>query len=294
MPEQALTTPETPPVEAPPPIVAEGEEGSTPADDSTPEQKEQAREQGWRDLDEYQGQPDKFVSAKEYLDRADHILPILRSRERESKAEISRLRQEMEDLRRDSKQAVEMANARARKEVADRYEALKTQRAQAVTDGDGAEFNRLDGEMRELLREAEPKKADVPPDNHPPELKAASTAFLDRNKWFNEDPRKNRMAVIMSQEIIAKQPHLKNNPEFFPELERQLRKEYPEMFGNPKRAAVDPMVEGDARPAGTRSVKKGFRDLPKDAQDAARRQVKNGFCKTEQEYADIYFETYGE
>jgi len=292
MPEQVLTTPEAPSAGDLIPIFAVEE--SAPADDSTLEQKQAAREQGWRDSDEYEGVPEKFVGAKEYLDRAEHILPILRSRERESKAEVARLRKEMEDLRKDSQQQIEFANARAKRELTDKYDGLKKQRAQAVTDGDGAEFDRIDGEMQQILRDSQPKKVEVPPDEHPPELKAASEEFLRRNDWFQKDERKNRMAVIMAQEIIAKRPDLKNNPEFFPELERQLRKEYPEMFGNPRRVAVDPMVEGDSRSTGVRSVKKGFRDLPKDAQEAATRQVKNGFCKTTQEYADIYFETYGE
>jgi hypothetical protein len=292
--EQVLTAPETPP-EVPPEGSLPPNEDVSPKDDSTPEQREAARAQGWRDTDEYDGEPTKFVGAKEYLDRAEHILPILRARERESRAEAAKLRQDLEDLRKDTQEQIKFADARARKEIQDRYDALKKQRAQAVTDGDGAEFDRIDGEMTALTREAQPKKVEVPPDAHPPALKAASEAFLERNKWFQTDERKNRMAVVMSQEILAKRPDLKNNPEFFPELERQLRKEYPDMFGNARRAAADPMVEGDSRPTAARANgKKGFRDLPKDAQEAAKRQVKNGLCKNEQEYADNYFSTYGD
>jgi len=294
--EQVLTTPETPPEVPPQGEIPAGDAGkTTPEDDSTPEQKEAARGQGWRDVDEFDGEPTKFVGAKEYLDRAEKILPILRAREREGKAEVERLRQEIADLKKDSQEQIKFADTRARKELQERYDVLKVKRAQAVSDGDGAEFDRIDSQMNELTREAQPKKVEVPPDAHPPALKAASEAFLERNKWFQTDERKNRMAVVMSQEILAKRPDLKNNPEFFPELEKQLRKEYPEMFGNTRRAAVDPMVDGDTRPAAQRTNgKKGYRDLPKDAQEAAKRQVKNGLCKSEQDYADNYFSTYGD
>ena len=297
MPEQVLTTPEpSPGGDLPPPIIdGDGAAPSPPEDDSTPEQKELAREQGWRDQGEYDGTPDKFVGAKEYLDRAEHILPILRSRERESKAEVQRLRTEMENLKKDSQQQIEFANARAKRELTEKYEGLKKQRAQAVSDGDGVEFDRLDGEMQQILRESQPKKTEVPPDpQHSPELKAAAKDFESRNNWFEKDARKTRLTMVTAQDLIEKRPELKNNPTFFGELEKELRAVYPEIFGNQRRAAVDPMVEGDSRPAGARSVKKGFRDLPKDAQEAAARQVKNGLCKTTQEYVDIYFETYGD
>jgi hypothetical protein len=118
---------------------------------------------------------------------------------------------------------------------------------------------------------------------------------MERNKWFKEDERKNRLAFVVSQDIISKRPDLKNNPAFFPELEKRLRSDYPEIFGNQRRAAADSMVEGESRPSGTRvNGKHSLRDLPKEAQEAARRQVKNGMCKSEQDYVDNYFAAYGE
>ena len=298
MAEQALTPVPAPAEGADPALLnddAGGGSDDSLHDDSSQEEKDQAREQGWRDADEFEGEPDKFISAKEYLDRAEKILPIVRARERESKKEVQALRKEMEDLKRDAQEQITFAQTRARKELQENYDALKKQRAQAVSDGDGEAFDRIDNEMQTLLRDAQPKKVEVPADVVPPALKTASEQFLDRNKWFQTDERKNRLAVVMAQEIIAKRPDLKNNPEFFPELEKQLKKEYPEQFGNPRRNGMDSMVEGDSRPSGpTKSGKKGFRDLPKDAQEAAKRQVKNGLCKSEQEYADNYFSTYGD
>jgi hypothetical protein len=265
------------------------------SDDVTPEQIEQAREQGWRPEEEYDGPADKFIGAKEYLDRAEHILPIIRSRDRDSRAQISALKAEVENLKKDSLEAVERATANARREFRTQYDDLKKLQAQAVSDGDGEAFARIGGEMEKLVSDSQPKKVEIARDEHPPALKEAGAAFQSRNTWFEKDERKTRVAMAYAPDFLKSRPDLKGSPQFFPEFEKALRVEYPEVFGNTRRAAADPMVEGDARPAGARQTsKKSFRDLPKDAQEAAKRQVRNNLCKNEQEYVDNYFAAYGE
>jgi len=299
MPEQVLTNLE-PEGGAPDPNLLPGGNG---VDDGaaaapSPEQIAKAREQGWRPREEYDGEPTKFVEAAEYLERAEQILPIVRARDRESRERIAQLEADLANVKKDSAQAVEFARVNAKREFDATLTDLRTRRAEAVTNSDGEAFAKIDKEITDLLADAPaaPKTPNVPADpKYPPALVEASDAFIDRNPWFKTDERKNRLAFVVSQELVRKRPELKNNPAVFEEIEKKLKADYPEIFGNQRRAAAEPMVEGEGRPAGARpNGKHTIRDLSKEAQEAARRQVKNGMCKTEQEYVDNWFAAYGE
>src|ERR1700722_9310624 len=47
----------------------------------------EAREMGWKPFDKFRGNPEKFTSAREYVEKGRHVLPIVLEREK-------RLRQE--------------------------------------------------------------------------------------------------------------------------------------------------------------------------------------------------------
>ncbi|HDA7249066.1 TPA: hypothetical protein O5T67_002531, partial [Staphylococcus aureus] len=60
-------------------------------DDSPPEDIEKAKAIGWKDPSEWKGAPPKFgfIKAKQYLERAETVIPIMRSENKKLKDDLA-------------------------------------------------------------------------------------------------------------------------------------------------------------------------------------------------------------
>lgn len=194
-----------------------------------------AREMGWTPQDKFRGNPDKWVDAQTYVDRADHILPILR-------ADRDRLRNDL--LTRDEKigTLTQQLNATAaivkdlqghfdaklESELAAQRRSLKAQLKEAVEDRDtDAEF-----EVREQLeqlttaeREARDRakqnkdKLTTPAvtDDPQPKLSADFMAWQKDNPWYGgKDPedRKRTKAITRIAEDLREEGEKATGREF--------------------------------------------------------------------------------
>src|SRR5216684_6197221 len=61
---------------------------SDESDNAAAQVESQAKELGWVDKDSFKGDPEKWVDARTYVDRGEHVLPIV-------KATAKRLREEL-------------------------------------------------------------------------------------------------------------------------------------------------------------------------------------------------------
>src|SRR6185437_13103474 len=82
---------------------AEAEIPQAPAEGET---EARARRQGWRPLEEYNGNPDRWIDAESFLKRAETDLPVTRarletmeSRYAQTEAELGKTRQSLEEVR---------------------------------------------------------------------------------------------------------------------------------------------------------------------------------------------------
>jgi hypothetical protein len=94
-------------------------------DDSAPDEVEKAKTMGWKEPKEWKGNPPKngFVKAKEYLERAETVIPIMR-------AENKKLKDELNDARADLKSFKEETNKTVAKMAQMSKVALDRQRTQ--------------------------------------------------------------------------------------------------------------------------------------------------------------------
>lgn len=90
----------------------------------------EAKEMGWRPKDEYEGDEEKWVDAKTFVERGEHIMPILRANNKRIKQDLLTREKEIATL----KQSVESAN-KAIKALQKSYtESTKQQVEQATKD----------------------------------------------------------------------------------------------------------------------------------------------------------------
>lgn len=247
--------------------------------------EQRASQLGWKPQEQFQGDPEKWVSAEEFLDRADHVMPILRENNRRLQGELAaetaarkKLEGAIADMR-DSLEAMkEYQSTETERQVKKARGELLAQLKQAKTDGDvdlevrlTSELSQVDADLRvaEDAKAAEKKeKKSEQNSSGNTELPPSFVAWKDRNKWYGEDLRKTALANGIAAEL-RKDPanaHLVHEA-FFARLDEELKAE----FG----ARGDSKVEGDAggRPGGGGGGgKKSYAALPADAKAVCDRQ----------------------
>lgn len=189
--------------------------------------EEQARKQGWRPKEEFDGDEEDFVSAEEYVGRS----PLYRKINKQNK-EIRELQEAFKELGSHMKKREKLAYERAIKELAE-------ERSVAVQNGDTDTFNKIDTELESLkqqMQEVKPEETRIvePVKQAPPEV----DAFVKRNKWFNGDSVEDK---IMTSAAYTIDDNIKrNNPDISTAeemnlLEKELMKMFPHKYQNTRR-----------------------------------------------------------
>lgn len=230
-----------------------------------------ARERGWRPKEEYAGNADEWRDAESFvawgLDRSRDMARDLKT----MRGDVDRIVRTTADI---TAQSIERARAEERAK-------WEGQHARAVEEGDGAAARTAMDKIVELSVPTAPANTD-------PRQDPLVQSFVAENAWFNTDHRAQGLAVTTA-DIAAKagQP-----------VSEQLRlakeavlKAYPEHA--PPAAKAPPGVAAPVSRANpTAGRKKGFSDLPANAQAVARQLIAKGYT-TAEGYAANYFSSNG-
>lgn len=194
---------------------------------------------GWSPKDKWQGEPDKWRPADEFIIAGRDI-------QQSSARELRAMREQMERLNGVTETIV-------RDKVAEAREQWEARLAQAVDDGDLAAV-KLAGEQL--------AKVDTPRRDGPDPTAAA---WVARNEWFNTDPLAQMRAKEVAERLAKQGMGVKDQLDG---AERIVRKEFPELFPAPAKPA--PGVQtGTGRPSNPTNRIKGFAHMPDEAQKMA-------------------------
>jgi hypothetical protein len=259
---------------------------------STVDYEAKAVELGWTPLDKFRGDPEKFVDAKTFYEKAEHVLPIVKKQRDESRAEaaqskqaIVELKKEVETIRSDAKEAISFMRAGIEREYQTKIDALKEAKAVAVSEGDGAAVNRIDDQIDELKDKKKEEKAKVSetvtaetPQLHPGFLK-----WVDDNKWYATDPKLKKKADALGQSY-AEDDGL-TGPDLWEAVKADIVKLFPDKFEDvTERIGA---VRG-GKTSASNSNARTFANLPADAQAACNKFIKQGLVKNEAQYLQNY------
>ena len=182
-----------------------------------------AIDMGWHPQEEWDGDPEEFVDAKEYVGRKplyDKIQSTGRALKETNKA--------IEALKTHYTKVKENEYKRALK-------TLQDQRQAAVAEGDGDTFQRLDTEIKGIEAEAA-QVAQLSQTNLVKEVPQEPQAFVswkERNSWYHKvDYMKtfaDQLGVRLAGQGVQPEDVLK-------QVEQAVRKEFPHKFVNPKKA----------------------------------------------------------
>ncbi len=251
--------------------------------------RELAIEVGWNpDHDGSDGKP--FVDARTYLRNANVIA-------QKQKRTIDKLQSNIDEIRRDIKTTMELQGKVAAKQIDDLRKQLTAARKDAILEADVARVEELDAEIDKLEDAGVDAKTASAQANDDPEF----NDFLDRNSWYGEDEVYTAYADRVADKYAAK---VKSGAMTYGDMLLRVEEEVKvamEKKGNgtqvatkqqkpaTKPAGGNSTAVAGAQRTGSTKTRKTINDLPDLARDIARRSVRRGEFKSEQEYVDAFF-----
>lgn len=275
-----------------------GEEQQSPGID--PKTEYEARMFGWVPREEFRGSDDDWVDAETFVKRGKEINPILRKNNEilmgkleEKSREIESIKASVEEFKKFQKEAFERKQQEYEVQIAE----LKTRKKEAIAEGNGDLVVDIDDQIDAIKEEQKAAKQETK-DNiqefqqQAKEQQQQFTAdpelmgWLNRNQWFGSDVEMTDVANGLGAAVRKQFPHLSGR-DFLDKLDEKIAEYFPhKVMGTKGRgSAVD--SSGDVR-SSSGGKKKSYDNLPKEAQEACDRFIKNGWIKNRQEYVDNY------
>jgi hypothetical protein len=231
--------------------------------DDTPEPiANLARDLGWTPKEEWHGEPDKWKPAEQFIVDGHEI-------QRSTAKELREMRQTLDAVSRTSASIVEQQLAEKRRE-------LEQLHAQAVDEGDNQTAFKIASDIQNL--------------RGPQKVVPGIDDWKSKNPWFGKDRAASARAAEICDRLAAMGvPEV----EQLPEVERMIRKEYPELFSDQQRAQPASVRQPGARTAVSQSRAKGFHDMPAEAQKVAKDMVDRGVIPNVDAYTKQYWLSVG-
>jgi hypothetical protein len=233
------------------PVIDTGEVGSEQHVDTY---EQQAKEQGWKPKEEYQGDPAKWRPAKEFVDRGELFSKIdtMGKELKETKKALAMLQEHHSKVR-------EVEYNKALTE-------LKTLQKKHLEEGNSDGYL----ETTELLTDlkAEQKAREVVKEVTPQQQDPRFIAWVDENKWYQKDDEMRQFADSIGMGYA--QTHPNQSPEevlFY--VTKQVKERFKDKFINPNRSKPGAVGTSD-----TNSESKGSFQLTEDE-----RRVMNTFIR---------------
>ena len=231
----------------------------------------EALAQGWNP--EFSG-PNK-TDAKTFVEKGEKIAGMaIANRDRER----TEFEQRFQKLERASQEAADF-NRQARDRDKAKNEVLiaelETLRATAITNGDGAEFTRVDRQIEQARSDMAPPNGDSNP---------LGNAWLINNDWYSANRKLQIHADGIANEIRS-QGYADGSPAFFAEITRQVRADFPEEFENKRQSGANSVEQSNdiSKPDKTAKV---YENLDVDGKAACDSFVAEGLMTKEEYCAD--------
>jgi hypothetical protein len=253
--------------------------------------EDEAREMGWVPEEEWKGDKAQWRGAEEFVNRGEKIVPILKDRLGKTEERLSKTEEDLqmviklnrEEVNRARQEGYEKAKAKYNKDLQE----LQVEEIEAVSEADTKKYAEIQ-QKKAQLKEPE-KPAEEPTQTEP------SPVFKEwhkKNPWYEKDEVLTRYSMALVPDIRNQHPEY-NEEQFFAEIDRVLRKDFPDKFKNPNREK-DGGVEGGAGGEKGKGGKKTWSDLPDNAKAAYKRLEKRfenqGREIKKEDYVKQYFE----
>jgi hypothetical protein len=226
-----------------------------------------ARELGWRPKDEFSGDEDNFVDAKEFVQRQ----PLFEKIEHQSR-ELKNVKKTLDALKGHYTQVREVEYQRA-------LAALQASKAEAISEADGQRAVAIDAQIAKATNEFQRIRQveETPTENDPAEF----VSWKNKNAWYEKD---ESMRMLADAYGVKLQREGLSPPEVLEAVTKRVKAEFPHKFVNPNKAnAPDVGVSG----ASSRSSSNERFELSDMERSIMNTLVRDGTMTKEQYITDL-------
>lgn len=225
--------------------------------------EDEAKAQGWKPKEEYEGDPDKWRPAKEFVERGELF------------GKIDSMGKELKETRKALKMLQEHHSKVKETEYNNALKELKALQKQHLEDGNSDGYL----EATELLTDlkAEQKAREVVSENAPAKPDPRFITWVNDNKWYQADATMREYADTVGLGYAQRNPGM-DPQDVLAYVEKQVKTQFRDKFVNPNRTKPS-AVEGTTT---TPASKKSF-DLTDDERKTMNTFIRAGVM-TKEEY----------
>lgn len=249
------------------------QEAAKESDAEASSAEERATRMGWTPRERFKGDQAKWVDAATFVKNGEESLPILRERLRKAESTNADLSKSVSEFKKASEDNFTKGYAKAKREL----EAEIKAKAKA---GDEEGAAAAAGELAELEGEKAKREAESVKD-------PVFDAWAGQNTWYSDPEMKLEAEAIAFK--LRRRGDTTDGVPFLDKVKEQMKKQFPEKFGNPRREEGG----GVERPAGGgdggAGKAKGWEQMPSSAKEAGERYIKQKLYKDKASYATAYW-----
>jgi hypothetical protein len=200
--------------------------------------EKRASAEGWVPKDEWDGDPEQWRPAKEFVDRGELFKKI-----EDQNRTIKDIRKALEDFGKHHAQVRDVEFKRA-------LETLKAQKKDAIELGEADKIIDIDEKM-DAVKDAQRQAASRPVVNIPdvPQENPVFLAWVNRNNWYRNNAAMRAYADRLGNEIGSRENL--SPTDLLSRVEAEIKKEFAHKFENPNRNKASG-VEGSTNKGTTR------------------------------------------
>lgn len=243
------------------------------------EAEQQAMQGGWKPKEEWEGNPDDWRPAKDWLDRGSLFKKI-----NDLNRKLEQTNGALGALQTHHKMVYDTAHKQA---LAD----LKAERRVALREGDVERVEQIEEQME--AKQAEAVQAQRTTNVQVPQVSAEFEDFASRNdSWYGKDDVMTAYADRVGfahAAALRQQGRMPTNELVLAEVEKKVREKFPNVFGTARKTAPNPVGPGTSPTRPSTSQKVGREaELPEEARSVMQSLVKSGVM-TKDQYLKEYF-----
>lgn len=228
---------------------------------------EKALELGWRPEEEWDGSPEDFIDAKEFVRRQ----PLFDKISGLSK-HVKNLEQSFEALKQHHTRVKEVEFQRA-------VDTLQKARRQAMRDGETEQALAIEEKIEDIQsqkQEFEELQKEQPSPQAP---NPAFVSWMEQNKWYQKDDAMTAYADTLG--VKLKQQGL-DNDEILKRVTVEVRKEFKHKFTNPKRDSASSVEGGSRKPAAGNKLSDVENSMSEQDRSMMNKLIRSGALTKEQ------------
>jgi len=252
---------------------------------AAPEVEQQAREMGWRPKEEFKGAEDKWVDAATFVERGEHVLPIVKATNERLRTDLTKTTAELREIREalaESQKTIQALDRYHQEDVKQKVEKARKDLKEQIIAAKKAGDVDVEVDLTEELSKLNTADAAALANNDDEKTVKTVTKAVDHtqdpvfiawkndNPWFGTDRAKTAIAYDITAEL-RRTGNTDVGRKFLDTVATEVAKEVARLGGGRPAA---PKAEGGKGGAGGNhggnGSAKGYADLPAEAKEACR------------------------